>query len=208
MEGLNGRPREWTEIAPFVWRDTQSHDRIAAKVVDGKVVRWSMDLFAPFEVFDRVPFAKSAAWIMPALYASVAILFLTFLFWPIFWFVRWRYKAQLAVTGRARQANRATRIMAGLDVAMVGGWVAFVMALMNNLEMGTSASDPLLWLLQVLGAIIFIGAVAVTAWNLWLTWTDGRRWGAKLWSVLVFLSALMLLYFAAQFGLIAMSVQY
>jgi len=206
--GLNGRPRVWTEIAPFVWRDTQSHDRIAAKVIDGKVVRWSMDLFAPFEVFDRVPFAKSAAWIMPALYASLAILLLTFLFWPVSWFVRRRYKADLRVAGRARQAYRATRIMAGLDLAVLGGWVAFVMALLGNLEMGTRASDPWLWLLQGLGAIIFIGAVPITVWNLWLTWTDGRRWTAKLWSVLVALAALLMLYLAAQFGLIAMTVQY
>ena len=45
--GLNGKPRHWVEIAPFVWRDTGSHDRLAAKVVDGKAVRFSFDELSP-----------------------------------------------------------------------------------------------------------------------------------------------------------------
>ena len=52
--GPNGRPREWTEIAPFIWRDKNGHDRLAAKLVEGKVVRWSFDFASPFEMFDRV----------------------------------------------------------------------------------------------------------------------------------------------------------
>lgn len=208
LVGLNGRPRDWVEIAPFVWRDQQSHDRVAAKVIDGKVVRWSMDTFSPFEVFDRVPAAKSAAWILPAVYASIVILLLTFLFWPAALFVRWRYKAELPVTGPARRAYRATRIIAGCQLALLAGWAVAVSAILGNLQNATSAFDPWLWLLQGLGLIVFIGAVPITAWNLWLTWTDGRPWTRKLWSVLVLLSALMLLYLAAQFGLIAMTVNY
>ena len=70
LVGPSGRPREWVEIAPFVWRDRNGHDRLAAKLVDGKVVRWSMDFMSPFMVFDRVPTGKSSIWILPALYGS------------------------------------------------------------------------------------------------------------------------------------------
>jgi len=38
FKGLNGKPRHWTETAPFLWIDPDSHERLAAKVVDGKVV--------------------------------------------------------------------------------------------------------------------------------------------------------------------------
>src|SRR5262249_36769619 len=48
LKGLNGAPREWVEIAPFVWQDAHSHERLAAKVVDGKAVRWSIDGISPF----------------------------------------------------------------------------------------------------------------------------------------------------------------
>ena len=57
----NGQPRHWVEIAPFVWHDQDGHDRLAAKVVDGKPVRFSFDLLSPFMVFERVPWYADSA---------------------------------------------------------------------------------------------------------------------------------------------------
>jgi hypothetical protein len=204
----NGRPREWVEIAPFVWKDKNGQERVAAQVVDGKVVRWSFDLAAPFEVFDRVPFGKSGGWIMPALFASLAVLFLTFLFWPIGWFVRRKYAAPLALTGRSRGAYRAVRIMAGLDLLVLLGWAMLVSSILGALDGAPTAFDAMLWLLQIASAIVFVGAVGIAGWNAYLTWTDGRRWARKTWSILVLLSTLMLLYFAWRFGLMAMTAEY
>src|SRR6202451_4665317 len=70
FNGLNGKPRHWVETAPFVWRDQDSHERLAAKVVDGKVVRFSIDGISPFMVFDRVQWYANAAWLLPALYGA------------------------------------------------------------------------------------------------------------------------------------------
>ena len=207
IKGPNGLPSQWVEIAPFVWRDQNGHDRLAAKVVDGKVVRWSFDLISPFMVFDRVPAWRSAGWLMPALYASLAVLLLTFLYWPAAWFVRRRYAAPLAVSGRARSVYRATRILAGLSLAVIVGWV-LVFPLAFDGEVSMPLFDGLLRLLQIGGALIFVGAVGVAAWNVWLTWTDGRRWTRKLWSVLILLASLVLLFTASTYGLLAMTVNY
>ena len=62
----NKLPREWEEIAPFVWREKGGHDLLAAKVENGKVVRWSFGLLGPFMVFDRVPAHRSSSWLLPA----------------------------------------------------------------------------------------------------------------------------------------------
>lgn len=204
----SGRPREWVEISPFVWQDRDGTERMAAKVVDGQVVRWGFDLAAPFEVFDRVPFGKSSGWITPLLCLSLGVLFLTFILWPVGWFVRRKYGAPLALTGRSRGLYRATRIMAGLDLAMILGWAVVLTSILGALDGAPTAFDPMLWILQILGAIVFVGAVGIAGWNAYLTWTDGRRWARKLWSVLVLLSTLMLLYFAWRFGLLAMTVNY
>lgn len=206
--GANGVPRRWVEIAPFVWRDVNGDDRLAAKVVDGKPVRWSMDFMSPFIVVDRAPAGMSAAWILPALYASLAILLLTFLFWPVSWLVRRHHKAELAVAGRSRQAYRATRAFAGLSLAVLIGWLLVVTVLFESVSRLNKSSDLLLWLLQIGGAIVFIGAVIVSAWNVRLTFTDGRRWTRKLWSVLILLATLLILYVAFTFGLLSMSVNY
>ena len=206
--GASGVPRRWVEIAPFVWRDRDGPDRLAATLVDGKPVRWSMDFMSPFMVYDRVPAGESATWILPAIYASLGIILMTFLYWPAAWFVRRRYKTALAVDGNARRAYRATRIMSGLVLALFVGWMAVLTIMLEDAALLSDASDPKLWLIQIAGAIILVGAVVISGWNAWLTWRDGRKWTRKLWSVLIVLACLLLLYVAHTFGLLAMTVHY
>ena len=204
VKDASGEPRKWVEVAPFVWHDVYGHDRLAAKVVDGKVVRWTIDLAAPFMIFERVPFAYSAAWLLPAICLSLSILLLTILYWPIAYAVRRHHNASAAVTGRALKAQRATRIMAGLVVVLMLGWIAAI----ASLSSGHGGGTALLWLLQIAGIIIFFGAVLMSAWNLYLAWTDGRRWPRKLAALLVFLATLLMLYVALAFNLVALTVNY
>ena len=56
--------------------------------------------------------------------------------------------------------------------------------------------------------IVFVGAIVVSARNAQLTWTDGRRWPRKTWSVLVLLATVIVFYTAVRFGLVAMTVNY
>lgn len=208
LRGANGRPREWQEIAPFVWREKGGHERLAAKVENGKVVRWSFDLVAPFMVFDRVPAHRSSNWLVPASSVSVTVLFLTVLLWPIAWFVRRRYQAAMPIGGSALRAFKWTRWASLAVLLVLIGWVAMISALFADLENLSGTFDVLLWLLQLVGLIAFIGAVVIAGWNAWLTWRDGRRWTAKVWNVLIFVSALVLLYVAFTFNLISMTVKY
>ena len=209
LKGPGGGTLKWVEIAPFVWRDAYGgKDRVAAQVVDGKVVRWSFDLIAPFTVYDRVPAARSGGWLKPALYASLAVLLLTLLYWPATWWLRRRYAAPLAVAGPARRAYRATRIMAGLDLIVLAGWAWIVTAMFADYEKLSAGTDTILWLLQIAGPIVFVGAVGIAGWNAWLTWRDGRRWTRKLWSLVVLAATLVVLHVAVTFGLLSMTTNY
>ena len=208
LVGPSGRPRDWIEIAPFVWRDRNGHDRLAAKLVNGQVVRWSMDFMSPFMVFDRVPLGKSSAWIMPAACVSLAVLLCTFLSWPIGWWARRQYAVPLPLTGAARRSYRATRLMSGLMLAVLGGWAAVFAAVLSNLQNATAAFDPWYWLLQGLGIVVFVAAVLISGWNLRLTWTDGRKWPPKLWSAVIFVATLIVFYVALRFGLIGLTAHY
>ncbi|MEO6256758.1 MAG: serine hydrolase domain-containing protein [Sphingomicrobium sp.] len=208
LTGANGRPREWVEIAPFIWQDKDSHQRLSAQVINGQVVRWSFDEISPFMVFDRVPGALSGTWLKPALFASLGILLLSLLYWPAAWYVRRRYKAEASVSGRALQAYRATRVAAGLDLLVLAGWATLITLLFKDLENLAGSFDLWLWVLQIGGLVVFVGAVIVSGWNAWLTFKDGRRWTRKLWSVLILLATIVVLYVALQFGLLAMTVKY
>ncbi|WP_332817417.1 serine hydrolase domain-containing protein [Sphingopyxis sp.] len=208
LKGPGGAVRQWDEISPFVWRARYGSERLAAKVVDGQVVRWSSDGFSPFMMFDRVPASISSAWLLPAICFSLSVLVLTFLYWPATWFIRRRYASPLKVGGAALNAYRATRIMSLLVLIVASGWAWFIVSAFSDLDRLSSNSDWILWLLQIAGAIIFVGAVGIAGWNAWLTWRGGRRWAARIWSILIFLSASVALYTAAEFGLLSMTVNY
>lgn len=208
LKTTGGGVRQWAEIAPFVWRESNGHERLAAQVVAGKVVRWSIDGESPFVVFDRVPAGRSTAWLLPALYASVAVLALSFLYWPAAWVARRRYAARPSSQGRALGVYRGARIMAGLDLGMAIGWLTYITVAFSSASLLTSVADGWLWLIKLLGIVIFPGAVLIAAWNAWLTWQDGRRWPRKLWSGLLLAATLVILYVAAIFHLMTPSVSY
>jgi CubicO group peptidase (beta-lactamase class C family) len=207
-KGLNGKPVKWVEIAPFVWQDANGHDQLAAKVVDGQVTRWSYGLAGPFEVFLRPDAAHDGAWLMPSLYVSLTALLLTVVFWPITAIVRRRYRARLDLAAGAMRAYRASKIGALLVLLGLGAWMASVVSMFSDLNKTTAAFDPVIRFDQVFGFIAFIGGFLLTLWNLKTVWSGGRRWPAKLWSVVLVLSAFIVLWIAFAFHLIGWGVNY
>ena len=208
LKDEGGAAQRWEEIAPFVWQSASGHERLAAQVVNGKAVRWSTDTLAPAQVFDRVPVARSAAWLLPALLISLGSLLLTVLYWPAAWLVRRRYKTPIGVRGAALNAYRAIRLSSLLDLVILCGWIALLARMLSDLDWFSKRSDTWLRLLEAGGAIAFVGSVGIAVWNCLLTWKDGRGWTRKAWSIVIVLSTITLLYTAYTFGLLAMTVNY
>jgi hypothetical protein len=204
LHGAGGAPVKWVEIAPYVWRDTNGHDRLAAQVVEGRPVRWSYDMLSPFMVFDRVPTSRSATWILPAMYAAIAVLLLTVLYAPGSWFVRRRYAAPSPVTGRARRAPRAARVMALGSLVVLGGWAWLISTIFAD----GSPGDGVLLLLEIASCIVFVGAVGIAAWNVREAFRDGRSWTRKLWAVLLLLATLVVLWTTWSYSLLAITTHY
>ena len=207
-KGLNGKPIKWVEIAPFVWHDVDGHDALAAKVVDGRVERFSYGLGAPFEVFLPVDASRNASWLVPALCASLAALLLTVVFWPVNAIVRRRFRARLDLPAPALRAYRAGKLGALLALAAFLTWTVSVISMFGDLNKTTSAFDPVIRFCQIFGFVAFIGGFLLTLWNLKAVWTGQRRWPAKLWSVVLVLSTFVVLWVAYQFHLIGWGVNY
>jgi len=208
FKGLNGKPRHWVETAPFLWRDENSHERLAAKVVDGKVVRFSIDGISPFMVFDRVPGYANAAWLLPALYGALAALLLTAVFWPITAIVRRRFGAGLALGPDALRAYRCSKIGSILLLAGLGLWAFTIIRMFNDFNNLSNNYNGHIRFAELFGILAFLVGSALIAWNLLTVWKGVRRWPAKLWSIVLALSAFIVLWFAVTFHLFTFGIYF
>jgi CubicO group peptidase (beta-lactamase class C family) len=208
MKGLNGAPVKWVEIAPFLWQDEYGHERLAANVVDDKVVRWSVDGESPFTVLDRAPASQNGAWLSPALQISLIVLALTAIFWPVTAIVRRRYGYRLPLVDRELTAYRAGKIGSWLMVLAFAAWIVSIMMMFSDLNRTTAKFDPVLEFDQIFGFIGFIGGFLLILWNLIAVWRGDRRWPAKLWSIVLVLAAFIVLWVAIVFHLVSWGVNY
>jgi hypothetical protein len=204
----NGQPRHYKEIEPFLWRDTNSNWLMAAKVVDGKVVRISMGELSPFMVFDPVPAWRSPAWLRPAFTVAYGAVLLTTLLWPVAALVRRRLRAPLALPPLPAKARLRSRLAALALTLISSAWPALALLGLSSLGVFTAGLDPWLWLLYLLSLFIYIGAALVMLWCAYVTWTTPRPWTARLWTTVLAVSALVLLYIAWIYHLMSFKTHY
>jgi CubicO group peptidase (beta-lactamase class C family) len=208
FQGLNGQPKEWVEVAPFVWREVAGKERLAAKVENGKVVMFSADEVSPFMVFLPIPWWKSSAWLLPLLVGALAALLLTVVAWPIAALIRQRHGVAFDLTGSEARAYRLIRVAALAIIVTIVAWGWTVALLETNLTLFSPRLDPWIWLLHLLGIVVFVGAVVVALWNARMTWIGKRGRFAKLWSLILVVACLAVLWVGVVFKLIGLSANY
>ena len=202
LSGLNGQPIKWREIAPFLWKDVDGKQLLSVVVKDGKVVRIANGDYAPIFVFDRVPAAKDAAWLMPALLAAIMVLLLTAVLWPVTALVRRKYGVPFALSGDEARSYRAARAGAVATLAVGLGWTLIVVVGLKQLDFFGPAAAPWLLILGLLGPLLLVAALIGAAWDAWMVWTrrpGWRSWLARLWSAALALSVLVALWVVIAF---------
>ena len=205
---LTGRPAKWVEVTPFVWQDLNSHTQLAAVVENGVPVRFSMSLLSSFTVFDRPPTWKNWALLMPLLLASLAILLVTALLWPVRWLVRRYHKATMALSGRDLLGYRLSRAAAWGILLILGTWMTVVTLMFGDLTNLGGAFDTIIIVVQILTFIAFLGGLAVFLWYLWQVWRGKRRWWAKVWSVALVLAGAVMVWFGFASHLLSLGANY
>jgi len=210
--GLNGQPRKWVAVGPMLWRDANSHETLGAKVVDGKAVRFSLGSVAPIIVWDRTPWYLNSSWLLPLTYLSLAVLFLTMLFWPVRAIVRRRYGAALGLEGRELKAYRASRIAATAIFLTLIGWVVMISVMFGDLNYLSASFLPVVLTVQVITWITFLGGAAAILWYAATVWRRKggwkATWKAKLWSLLLVVSAVTILWIGFAYKLLGFATNY
>jgi CubicO group peptidase (beta-lactamase class C family) len=208
LTGINGQPKKWREVAPYVWRDVAGDDRIAAKVVDGRVQRFSSDQFSPFMVFEPTPWWKSGAWLLPVLLAGLAALLLTVLAWPVSALVRRYYGVPYRLSGRDARMHRWMRIAALAVLVVAVAVAAMVVSMLASFDMMGPGSDLIIHVLRLLALVVFPVGAAIALLNAWTVLRSGRRWPAKLWSIVLAVGCLAILWMGLVFSVIGYSANY
>lgn len=208
LAGYSGAPKKWKEISPFVWQDTNSGDRLAADVVDGKVTRFSAEPIASIMVFQRAAWWQTPGVFLTMLFGSLAALVLTVLAWPVSALVRRHYRAPYALSGRDAKAHRWIRIASLAVVAAVGGMIGMMLAMMSDLGMMSPSADGMVVAVRALTTIVLPLGALVALWNAWTVLRSNRSLWAKSWSVVLAASCLSLLWIGYATHLMGFTANY
>ncbi|GHC08741.1 serine hydrolase domain-containing protein [Thermomonas carbonis] len=203
---FSGAARKWREVSPYVWRDVDGGDRLAADVVDGQVTRFSVDGLAAIMVFQRQPGWVSL--LVPLAVASLLALLLTVLAWPVSALVRRHYGVRYALTGGDARSHRAVRIAALLVLASVLSILWLVVSMMSDLNMMTPDMDGTVIGLRLFALVMLPVGTLVGLWNAKNVLASHRSRWAKLWSIVLAIAFLSLLWIGLRHHLMGFSAFY
>lgn len=199
---------EWVEVEPLLWQARNGHERLGAIVEGGRATRISTDTMAPIIVYEPVPWQRSATWLVPALIASLTALALTGLQWPAAALVRRHHQAPLSLRAPARAVYHTVRFAALVVVATLVGWFGLIFAVTGDLTLLSERTDAVLLTLQVLtiSGILMLGLSAYA--NAHFAFAERRSAWSKLWSVVLVLATLVVIWVAAAFNLFTIGTSY
>ena len=206
VNGFGGAPKKWREIAPYLWQDTNGSDRMAADVVDGKVTRFSMEPYAPIMVFQKLSTWRALS--LPLLIASLGVLLLTVLAWPVSALVRRHYGVRRSLGAVDANAHRLARIGALLSLLAIAAALGLVAAMFAKLEMTSPDTDGWINAMRLFATVALPLGAAFTVWNARVVLTGRRRWLAKLWALVVALACLFLLWLGFAQHLVGVGANY
>jgi hypothetical protein len=153
------------------------------------------------------PVGRSNIWALPLFLATLLVLLVTVIAWPLGAFRRWRNGRPALTDGRDRLIHRFVNPVCLTALVFLGGWVAVVVsALTGNLEVFDTPLDPWLLLLNTLG-VICIGGTFVVLYDFVLRWRNLARW-ARIGSLLKLLSCVATVWIAFTYRLVTFNVNY
>ena len=204
-QSLLGFPVRYREVKPFLWQEVGGHDKLQAKVENGKVVAWSTDMIVPAFSFEPETGLAGAGLALPLVGLALLIILAGLFAWPVGAVARRSFANPRALPRPKVLAIGAGRAFAILAVAATLAWLGLFMAALQNL---TPKLDAFLFVSQVLAMVAFVGGWIVAAWNLALDVRGRLGWKRIVWGVAVLFGFTMLLWLGASYGLLKFYSQF
>jgi CubicO group peptidase (beta-lactamase class C family) len=206
---LDGSPKKWREVGPFLWREVRGQDLLAMKVIDGRVVTIARS-FDPAGALLPAPFGRPA-WLLAAMLVSAVILLLFSISWPATALARRRYGLPPPFAGRRAFAHHLARGVALVILLYVAAWALLLQQVaageVELFSVGTASVFSGLRILQLLGLLGAVGSAAVL-WNLWISIRQDVGWARRVSSGLLAIACLIFVWFGLASGLLDQSMRY
>lgn len=156
----------------------------------------------------RVPWSLDVRWIAPAIIASIVVITLTLLAWPVAALSRrWR-KKPWSLDSSDRRKYLAVRLVLLIDAVVISAFSAIWLVGEDDLTILNDALDPLILALY---ALAWLGAVGVilTLWVAMQFWQNGvgNRW-VRIHHSLIVASTVVIAYFFIVFRLAGTTLNY
>jgi CubicO group peptidase (beta-lactamase class C family) len=176
MNGANGKPKRWREVAPMTFRDINGQDSLIFK--PDRNGRMQVILPYPFMVYQRVGLLENSRILLPVAGLSFFIMLLTPLLGLVTGLVRRHYGQPLKLTTVEGRLRWAVRIVFALNLFFVVALFGFLLFASKHLELLSDSGNIWIWLIQSIGVLGAIGTLVVF-YNAIYSWTSKQYqiWG-------------------------------
>jgi hypothetical protein len=212
-DGTIGTPNEMTggmtkfrEVGPQLWREIGGTHELALQTVNG--VKTVVDSEDPTSVRQAAPFIRSTGLNLNVMIFSVAVLLWALLLWPLSALLRWGDAAKSGAPAEVRRLRLFQRGAAAVDLAYLVGWYMILQPILAN-QVGAynTSLDGFIRVMQVWGLLV-IAAAGLGLWAAFRTFKAGASWPARIWSVIVALALLGMVWIGFMGRLIDFSLNY
>ena len=186
LTDFNQKPKAWEPIGNGVFREVHGQEKVVFQ--KDPLGRDELVTEYPFFDFFRPPAYLDAKLFLPASIVTLVILVLAVILWPVGGWVRRHYGRRLDLPPGERRLRLWTRLVCLIDVALIAGYAIVIIKGLEDLDLLTPKTDPILHVFQAMAALALVGTLialvnAVTAWG-----SRHRGVWSKLGETLIFLS--------------------
>ncbi|MBI1213913.1 MAG: serine hydrolase [Alphaproteobacteria bacterium] len=206
FKDINGQPRKWREVEPFVYRNVVGQERIVFK----PDASGTMNLFigVPIALFQRVGPLDSQWTIATVAGGSLLIMALTLLLWPAAVAARWHYGAGLPLSGFERLLRFGTYAVCAADIAFLIGFLFVVLPALQTIFDLDRTLDAKIHPWQYVGIAGSIGALiavvnALVAWR-----SENRSFFGRVKETVIALACVGFAWFAWSMHLLDLGLRY
>ena len=202
----NGELKKLKEVAPFVFRDEDTEDRLAFRKDDQG--RWELNIGYPFMVFQKTPPKDNMLVALGTIGFGAGTVALALLGWPIAAAIRWHYGRRLELAMGEKLTRRAVQCFCVIEAAFLVGWL-LLGQVANKIDALGPPLDGKQHFVQTLGWIAALG-IPVGLYAAFQTWTrpGGAWWFAKVRDTAVALGLLACTWFAWYWQLLNFGTKY